>query len=261
MHSRLAGTYVELTREEFEDWLNSKGFRGKWRIHPRYDGVYLPTLSDTVAISINSTTGSREQVMSKGRASMKMRLVSRVTNKVLLGPKKLMGKTHFARTTNWRQNWGKGLDRAKQTYDGSRSFYDAIAVIEDRLQYMDDTMDLIEQIPGWQQDSLLADLHRKVSQGGILTTKQLAVVQKARRNPPAPEPSVEVADEPAVPSLDEALLQRMRALYVAARNARTQDGDWTMDFVTKWAKGLKAGKSLSSGVRNLLDKKFQMYGV
>jgi hypothetical protein len=259
MDPRLAGTYVQLTRQEFEDWLDSNGFRGKWKVHPRYDGVYSLYLSDTVAISINSTTGSRDAVMSRGRASMKMRLVSRVTDKVLLGPKKLMGKDHAKRTTNWRQTWAKSLVQAKRTYEGARSFYDAIATIEDREQYKDDTLHMIEQVPNWQQDPLLMSLHGKVTRGGVLTTKQLAEVRRARKSPPAQPSSVEQPGEPR--SVDEELVQRMRDLYVAARRARSEDGQWTMDFVKKWADVLKAGKPISSRVRSLLDKKFQMYRV
>jgi len=259
MGLRLAGTYVQLTRQEFEDWLDSNGFRGKWKIHPRYDGVYSLYLSDTVAISINSTTGSRDAVMSRGRASMKMRLVSRVTDKVLLGPKKLMGKDHAKRTTNWRQTWAKSLTQAKRTYEGARSFYDAIATIEDREQYKADTLHMIEQVQGWQQDSMLTSFRGKVIRGGILTTKQLAEVQRARKSPPVPS---EPAAQPGEPrSLDEELIQRMRDLYVAARRSRSEDGQWTMDFVKKWADALKAGKPVSSRVRSLLDKKFRMYRV
>lgn len=233
------GTYVQLTREDFEEWLNDHGFRGKWRVHPRYDGVYILDLSDTVAISINSTTGMADRVKGKGLASMKMRLVSKVTDKVILGPVKLMGKSHFKRTLNWRDTWGKGLDRARKTYTASKSFYDAVAEISDREQYTQEVLALIESKANWRGEQFLAELHDKVSAGGIITTKQRAVID---RFPDASAgPSREVED----------LLAEMRDLYVAARD---RGDDWALQFLTSIAETLKAGGSLTSRQQAALDR-------
>jgi len=248
-----AGTFVQLTRQEFEDWLDSHGFRGKWKVHPRYDGVYLLKLSDTVIISINSTTGSREEVMNKGRASMKMRLVSSITDKVILGPKKLMGKDHFKRTLNWRDTWGKGLDRAKQTYISSKSFYDAVATIEDRDNYKAETLAMIESVPNWQQDQKLVGFRNKLMGGGVLTIDQFQSVAQAKKKGPERSDQTEPAQ-----AQDAAQIEKMRDLYRAARNDRDQ---WTMDFVTSVAKQLKAGRALSDKQQRKLDDKLKLYRI
>lgn len=199
------GTYVQLTRQEFEDWLDDQGFRGKWKTHDQYGGVYALPLSDAVAISINSTTGSGTSVRDKGRASMKMRLVSRITNKVLLGPVKLSGKSHFKRTLNWRSTWGKGLERAKQTYNSSRSFYDAIAEIENRDQYKADMLAKIESQPNWEDNDFLKSLRERLMKGGVLTVKQKAALERTPQSSARPQYTQEdIAD----------LVLDLRALWV-----------------------------------------------
>lgn len=265
-----AGTYIQLTRDEFEDWLNTIGFRGKWRLKPGRGGVYQLNLSDTVAIEINSTTGSKDEVMGRGRAAMRLALVSRITGQTL--NRKAQGQKHFKRTLNWRETWLKGVERMKAAYMKSKSFYDAIAAIEDRDQYKRDTLALIESVPGWEQNTFLVDQHSKVAGGGILTDNQMAAVQR-QVHQGIPNPVVvsgpEEAEEPE-PAVDDALVQRMRDLWVAARDvsrdrgadARQQrDASWTMDFVRKWADAVKAGRSLSGPVRRILDEKFQTYGI
>ncbi|MDB4278145.1 hypothetical protein N9917_00945 [Deltaproteobacteria bacterium] len=247
---RLAA-YVQLTREEFEDWLDSIGFRGKWKLQQGRGGVYLLKLSDSVAIAINSTTGSRGEVMKKGKASMSLRLMSSVTGRTL--NRKAQGQKYFARTLNWRKNWAKGVDRMKDAYNKSQDWYDTIATIADREQYQKDSLALIESIPGWNQDSLLVKFHTRVSQGGVLVARDRATIEKARRNPPEVQPSGETSD-----AGEDPMVERLRQLWVAAN--RAGDG-WTKDFVRKWAERVKAGGFLSAGVRRILDEKFDLYGV
>ena len=172
----VAGTYVQLSREEFEDWLNDEGYRGKWRIKPGRGGIYQIRLSDSVGIEINSTTGSGSEVMTRGAASMKCKLISLVTGRTL--NKKAMGQSHFKRTVNWRQTWAKGLKRLKDAYVKSKDWYDTIAAIEDRDQYKQDMLALIESKTNWNTDRFLIDLHKKVSDGGVLTQRQIAAVER-----------------------------------------------------------------------------------
>lgn len=188
----MAGTYVQLTREEFEDWLNDIGFRGKWEIKRGRGGVYWLHLSDTVAIEINSTTGRRDDVMERGRASMKCKLVSRVTGYTL--NKRAIKQSHFKRTVNWRTTWNdKGIKPLKAVYVKSKDWYDTLGGIEDRDAYKADMLALIEAKPNWQNDSFLSSLHAKVEKGGILTNKQVAAIQRTtapgaeRTRPSTPE--------------------------------------------------------------------------
>ena len=254
------GTYVQLTREEFEEWLNDHGFRGKWKRHDRYGGVYLLDLSDKCAISINSTTGTSSSVKERGRASMKMRLVSKITGKTMLGPPKLMGKSHFKRTLNWRDTWGKGLDRAKQVYNKSRSFYDAIAEIEDRDEYKQEMLALIESKAGWQSNDFLRSLHDKVSGGGVLTSKQKAAIERqrpAQKDPTPAEPAV-ATPAPVPDSRTEEQLERLRDLYREARKARD---NWTLDFTKSIAEVVKNGGSMSTRRKEVLKDKLEQYGL
>jgi hypothetical protein len=253
------GTYIQLTREEFEEWLESLGFQGakQWKIKPGRGGVYLLPLSDKVAVEINSTTGTKEEVMGRGRASMSLRLVSLITGFVL--NKKAMGQSHFARTINWRDNWAKGVERMKDAYIKAKSWYDTIAAIEDRDAYKDEITAEIEAIPGWAENQFLTDLHGKVQQGGVLTEKQREAIGRSRGSTQAPTSSP--TSSPASPrgvAEDDPLLLRMRGLYSAAR--RTGD-QWTMDFVKSIADQYKAGRGLSPKQQAILDQKFDDYRV
>jgi hypothetical protein len=246
-----AGTYVQLSREEFQDWLDSKGYRGKWKIKPGTSGVYLVPLSDTVWLYINSTTGKQEQVMGRGRAAMSMMLVSRTTDKVILGAQKLMGQKHFKRTLNWRATWGKGLDRAKATYTKSQSFYDAVAEIADRDKYKIDMLHLIESVVGWDQDSFLLDMHSKVKRGGIITKGQTETIRGRESGAPmTPTPLHSVS------TLNE--IARLRELYAAARRS---DDDWTMTFTQSLGEQLKRGRPLSPKQEKVLKDKYRRYRI
>jgi hypothetical protein len=237
-------SYVQLSREEFEDWLGTVGFpRGHWQLKPGRGGVYQLFLSPTAAIEINSTTGSGDAVMGRGEASMSLRLVSRINGKVL--NKKAMGQSHFARTLNWRDNWKKGVDRMRDAYIKAKDFYDHLASIADYDAYQKTFLALIEEKPQWKQNKFLTDLHDRLMQGGILSPKQQEALQR-----------META--PAASNQEDPRLQGLRALFVAAKRA----GDtWTMDFVTSLAQQIKAGRDLSMAQAKSLDDKARRYQV
>lgn len=238
------GTYTQLTREDFEGWLTRDlGFSpSEWRLKPGRGGVYQLFLSPTVAIEVNSTTGSQDAVMERGSASMSLWLASRVNGKVL--NKKAMGQSHFARTLNWRDNWKKGVERMKDAYLKSKDFYDRLASIEDLDQYKRDTLALIESNDGWQNNTFLSDMHDKVQRGSILSEKQQAALAPRR----APTPAA--AEDPRI--------QGLRELW--SRANRSQD-KWTADFVRSIAEQLKAGRRLSPKQEALLDDKARFYAV
>lgn len=184
----MAATYVKITREELEDWLDSLHLPKHWKRKTGMAGIYLLPLSDSVAIKLSSTIGSKDDAMGRGNASMNLALVSLITGKVL--NKKAMGQSHFNRTTNWRKTWAMGIKRMDQAYMKSEGFYEALALIKDRSKYRDDTIDSIESIGNWQDNTMLKDFHRIVLKGGILTIKQLnaleKMVQKGFSSSPAP---------------------------------------------------------------------------
>jgi len=251
----MAGTYVQITRQEFEDWLDSIGFRGKWQIKPGRGGVYQLFLSPTVMIEINSTTGSQAQVRGRGQASMSLRLVSRVTGKTL--NKKAMGQRYFARTKGWQKNWAKGVDRMKSAYEASKAWYDQIAKIADRDQYKADTLAKIESIPNWAQDGFLGSLHDRVDGNGVLTERQESALDRVIRqhSRSAPEAPPQQPAEESAPSYD---LEMLRELY---RRARASGDRWTVGFVGDLGQKIKAGRPLSSRQREVLDDKIAEYNL
>ena len=263
-HTAAAGTYVQITRKEFEDWLDSLGFRGKWRLKSGRGGVYQLPLSPQVMIEINSTTGSQAQAMQRGRASMSLKLVSRVTGKTL--NKKAMGQRHFARTTNWRKNWAKGVDRMKTTYQGSKGWYDQIAEIEDRDKYKAELMGRIEAVPGWDGDAFLTSLHERLGKGGVLTSKQKAALERTegriRPQEPAREPDpptrsrVRGPDPTAEPAGQLPDIEAVRELY---RRARASNDTWVLDFAESVGKRIKAGRPLTDRQQKMLDEKLEDY--
>ena len=236
-------TYAHIGRAEFEAWLADIGFsRGEWAIKQGSGGVYLLFLSPHVAIEINSTTGGRDAVMMSGTASMSLRLVSRHTGRVLNS--KAMGQTHFARTTNWRINWRKGVARMSDTYIKSMEFYDTIAQIDDPEKYKRDMLALIEAREDWRTNSFLMALHDRVAAGGVLSSKQRLAIERA------PDRVIPQEESPVIPKL--------RTLWVRAKSRSDQ---WTMDFAQSLAGLLKQGRTLSPRQLAALEVKLDAYGI
>lgn len=246
---RYAGTYVQITRDELEEWLDSVRLHHHWELKAGKAGVYLLPIGENVAVKLSSTIGTADDAMGRGQASMQLALVSLITNQVL--NKKAQGQSHFARTTNWRKNWLEGVERMREAYQKAQGFYDALAVIEDREKYKRDLLARIEAIPGWQQNNLLSDFHGKVREGGILSIAQAEVVIRAEKAKP-------IAPKPAQGGGDEELLERMRNLYRAA----TRDGNrWLVEFLTSIGPQIKAGRPLSEKQMAALDRNFTQYGI
>ena len=238
--------YAQLTREDFEKWLGVSGYpKNKWQLKPGRGGVYQLFLSPVVAIEINSTTGSRDNVLDKGKASMSLRLVSRVSGRVL--NKKAQGQSYFARTTHWRTNWKKGLDRMKDAYIKAKDFYDTLAAIENYEKYQKDMIQLIKSRPHWERDSFLMSLYNKLQNGGVLSMGQRGALEKPQKAPPPPAPEKE---DPRV--------QALRELYAKARRDKDQ---WTMDFAKSCGQQLQRGRPLSPKQQDILDQKARAYRV
>lgn len=237
------GTYVQISREELEDWLKTLPIKGSWRTKPGTAGVYLLPLSDNVAIKLSSTIGSKDDAMGRGRASMQLALVSLITGRVL--NKKAQGQTHFKRTSNWKQTWRKGFDRLRNTYLKAQSFYEALATIEDRDKYQKDIIRLIESIPDWGNHHILADFHAKLSQGGILTLKQRALLDKivAEKSRHQPEPDKEILDK----------LEKLHQM------AKRVGDDWLADFCESVRNQIKKGRPLSPKQLAVIEKNLKRY--
>ena len=237
------GTYVQISRDEIENWMDSIRLHSKWYLQEGRAGIYLLPLSDVVGVKLSSTIGTKDDAMGRGQASMQLSLISLITKQIL--NKKAQGQSHFNRTLNWRNTWGQGIDRMKDAYMKSQGFYDAIAVIKDREEYKNDLLKKITGYAGWESHDILSDFHKKVLTGGVLTAKQIDLLDNIVAKKPEP-----------VSNGNEELLNRLRVLYSQAR----QDQDtWLMNFVESVGKQIKSGRPLSPKQQDIVDKGFMRY--
>ncbi len=245
----MAATYTQISRSEFEEWLDAIGYRGKWDIKQNTGGVYWIYLSEFVAVEINSTTGSSDTVMERGEASMSLRLVSRISGRVL--NKKAMRQSHFARTTGWKKNWKTGVERMVEAYVKSKDFYDKIASVADLREYKQSWLREIERVPNWKNVNFLVDLRSKVEDGGVLSDKQEAAIRKMVDQAPTPP------ETPTVPE-EHPLVAPLRLIYAAARR---EDDQWTMTFAQSIAGQVKTGRQLSEAQMRIVIDKARVYKV
>jgi len=162
-------SYVNITRTELEDWLTTKNY--SWERVKDKQGVYLITLSPTVAIKLSSTQTKHDHAMGRGFASMNLTLVSHVNGWTL--NRKARDRKHFKRTTNWRNTWAEGISHWITEYHSKKSFYDKIG---DREAYKTKWKSIISSSPKLQSSNVLKKLYSKVSQGEILWDNEEATV-------------------------------------------------------------------------------------
>jgi hypothetical protein len=248
-------TYVQLTREEFEEWLDSTPYRGKWTLKSGTVGVYSLELSKNVGIEVSSSISGREEVMDRARASIQCRLVSLVTGQTL--NKKAQGQSHVKRTSGWRQSLKKVIQRIEDAYFKSEGFYERIAVIEDRKAYQRDWLDRIESQEDWASDSAVKDFHDRIEKGAILSERQeeylSSLLEKVEEEV---EERIEQEEETA--QYNEDFLEALRNLYRAARKARD---NWLMEFVESVGKQYKTRGSLSDKQMAVLERNAEKYRV
>lgn len=244
-----AATYVEISREEFESWLDS--LHHKWERVANKAGVYVVQLSESVGVHVSSSIGSANVGMGRGDAAVHMKLISTVTGKTL--NKKALGQSRFNRTTNWRVNWKKGIESFNSAYMKAKDFYDKIAVV-DKDSYVEKWTEEVESIPNWESDTMLKSFHDQLAKGNILSDKQEKVIEmKKKRDSVQPsQPSSSSAP------VDEDFLQKLREAY---KRARARSDDWTMQFLTSIANQVKSGRGLSSKQQQIVEDKLRIYRV
>jgi hypothetical protein len=240
--------------------LNTLRLHAKAYRVPNKAGVYLMPFSDTVACKLSSTIGTSDDAMGRGLASMQLSLVSRVTGQTL--NKKAQGQSHFKRTINWKKTWAEGVERMRDAYAKSAGFYDALAAIEDRDQYKIDVMTAIESIPDWRNNNILADFHAIAAKDGILTLKQVDLLdrtldrERGRNAPTAPVAPPKPIQE--APKAEDPLLPILRALY---SKARAVNNDWLMEFTKSVADQVSRGRSLSPKQMDIIDRSRAQFKV
>lgn len=168
-----AATYVEITRPDLEAWLDSLG--KPWARDPLKTSVYFVKIGPNVAVKVLSTLASSDKGVGVGEGSMHLALVSTLNGKTI--NKKAEGQKGFHRTTNWRDNWRKGVDRMIAEYEDKRAFYDQLADADPAVNAR--AIAQIESIPGWQRDDVLAFIHKRASRGDDLSQKSFDEIERA----------------------------------------------------------------------------------
>lgn len=210
--------YVEIGRDEIEDWL--KSLPHQWSRKQGRAGIYYVHFSKNVGVSVSTTIGNADRAVARAKGSMSLSLVSLVTGKVL--NKKAKDRSHFQRTTNWRKTWAAGVKHWHGVYNQMAGFYEKIAPIEDRLKYKAEMTARIEAIPNWEQDRALASFHDQVERNSVLSETQIKTIVQAERGggSSAPAPAA-----PAGPGPGQTYwLDIARKLYVEARRGGNNFG-------------------------------------
>lgn len=244
-------TYVDITREDFEEWLNSTKFRGKWSVKPRTVGIFVLPLSERVAIELSSSLTGTSNTMGYANASMSMKLVSLITGRTL--NKVAQGQSHWKRTKGWRASLEQGLGRMEDAYRKSEGFYEALAEIENQDQYRADLLGKIENVQGWAGNQFISDMHERLKNNSILTIKQRDALLRALNRMPTAAPAPKTTTPPEAP---EGFLEALRDLYREARRAGNNND---MQFIEMIGKQVKGGRPLSRWQEDAVDRLFRQY--
>jgi hypothetical protein len=164
----MASTYVEITRDDFDDWMDS--LRRRWKRKPGTEGIYVIPLSSNVGIQIRSSIGHKQMALDKGRASVTIKMVS-LKNGKTLGKRGVVGQGKFYRTKDWRRRWAAAVAKIEKAYEADKDYYETTAVMDPEV-YKVDTLKTIETVPGWNRNKMLRKWHDVVSRGGFLSIKQ-----------------------------------------------------------------------------------------
>lgn len=204
-------TYVNITREDFEEWLDSlKPTILGWTRASGTTGVYLAHFSEDASLWISSSIASSDANMGKDQGSMSMRLVSRHNNKITLN-KKDVGQGKFYRTMNWRDKLSKAVRQMRDAYLDSKVYYDKLSKIEDRVAYQREWMSRIKNVPGYENNTLLRDLLVKLGDGVVLSDKQEQVILQAKKGQGEARSSVKV---------DQDMVNRLTSLIKSNQNSK-----------------------------------------
>ena len=242
MPKEAAATYVKISREEFEDWLNTLGKR--WSRKPNKAGIYWVHLTSDVAVQVSSSVGTRDEAMGRGQGAAHFSLVSMKNGRTL--NKKAQGQARFNRTTNWRVNWKKGIASFVKEFASKKQFYERLATLP--ADYKEKLKARIESLENWRTNPTLKDLHAQVSKGWALSMKQEMLIGRVETEMAAGggKETGTVVEAPSRPSgnVNKKLLDAMRHAYAAAR---AQNRARDMEFLKSVAeKTVKRGLSMSS---------------
>jgi hypothetical protein len=232
----MAATYVQIQRDTFENWLFAQcpvfeRAEGK-------QGVYTIPVSDDVVLYISTSIGREDQAVAKGRGACHMKLQGRHNGQCL--NRKDLGQSRFNRTTGWRTNWAKGIERMFAAYEKHSDFYDQRGR-ETQPEYAARVKGEMANLRGRFFDSLRDQMDR----GRWLSAKQMGAIERA----------LEKASQ--APSTSPAV---NRAIALRDKADRANDV-WVANFANDMADTLRKGFRLSDRQQACLSKNLSKYGI
>ena len=126
-HAGNVTTITVITRDEFDDWMDS--LRRRWKRKPGTEGIYVIPLSSNVGIQIRSSIGRKQMALDKGRASVTIKMVS-LKNGKTLGKRGVVGQSKFYRTKDWRRRWAAAVAKIEKAYEADKDYYETTAVMD-----------------------------------------------------------------------------------------------------------------------------------
>jgi len=178
----MATSYVSISREEFEEFLDSEVtplVRHKWQRKGSTAGVYFFPLSKHTFLEISSSIGSSDDALGRGDAAIHVRLKSADGRRTLNGRGTDETKMRVNRTTNWRRNLQAMVKQYIATYQKSPRFYDTISSYEGFDNYLNTFKDLVQGVPNWNANKFLRDMMSLLEGKRLLTEAQEAAIIKA----------------------------------------------------------------------------------
>lgn len=236
----MAATYVQIQRDTFENWLFAQcpvfeRDEGK-------QGVYKIPVSDDVVLYISTSIGREDQAVAKGRGACHMKLQGRHNGRCL--NRKDLGQSRFNRTTGWRTNWAKGIERMFAAYEKHSDFYDQRGR-ETQPEYARRVQADIESIPNWSASQFFTSLYDQLTGGRWLSAWQMGAVERVLE-----KASQAPAASPAV----------SRAIALRDKADRANDV-WVANFANDMADTLRKGFRLSDRQQACLSKNLTKYGI
>jgi hypothetical protein len=243
-------TYVAITRDEFEEFLNTLNTtpqRPAWVLKDNTAGVYLLHVekSERVAIRVSTSIGRHDEVVGVGKGAIHFALVSQINGSVL--NKKAAGQSRVNRTQGWRKNCTKVIKNIVSAYLKASDFYEAIA---DREAYKSAVTGDIEAFPGWENHPELKNLHTLVSNGNIMNFRQRELLIDILDAGPAEEIARPQPKSEPITTPDQDFLAKLRRLYVAVKGTSSES------FVASIGKQYKERGSLSPKQRDVIEQMF-----
>jgi hypothetical protein len=255
----MAAKYIEINREEMEDFLSSVS-SNRIKRKGRTEGVYLLPLSKWVALRISSSIGSKGSVVGRGRGAIHLALESLVTGKPLATKKmkEYIGQTRINRTTSWKKRLKAAIQAAMRAYQDKKEFFDRIAQekpiskkeIETQVK---EQLEKIQRVPGWNSNRFLKSLRDRLSKGIPLTPKQKDALEKAISKAPSSQVQKKYERDEGTYLLLRDLYKRAHAL---GREGMRIDGRRPRDvinFITSLGTRIKE-KPLTENQLEFLEK-------